>query len=100
MPAAIALLGVLQIGDGPRNVRVIRRLASKLAQHRQAARADIGCRRIEQGAVIGKWNVVEVMIVVIRIEGAPAAVPALHAFDPLAAARNRLLMQGDLIGRQ
>ena len=64
---------------------VVRR---KLRQHRDAARRDIFGRRIEQRAVIGERDVVEIAVVVVGIEGAPAAILALQTEQPFARARD------------
>ena len=44
---------------------------------------------IEQGAVIGKRDIVEIAVIVVRVEGAPAAVAALQSGGPFAAALDR-----------
>ena len=36
--------------------------------------------------MVRKWDMVEIVVVVVRVEGAPAAVLALHADDPVAGA--------------
>ena len=64
--------------------RIVRRHAD-LRQERDAARGDVGGRRIEQRAVIGERDVVEV---VVRVVGSNAPQPpfaALHADDPFRA---------------
>ncbi len=69
---------------------LVSRGLAELRQHRDAARGDVLGRRIEQRAVVGERDVVEVVFEVVDVEGGPAAVAALQALDPLAAARNRL----------
>ena len=66
----------------PRASTVLRASRPICAQEADAARRDIRGRRIEQRAMIGEGNVVEIVIGVVGIEGAPAAVAALHAHDP------------------
>ena len=69
--------------------RVLRRLA-ELRQHRHTARGDVLGRRIEQGAVVGERNVVEIVVFVVGVERAPAAVPALQVRGSIPArARSR-----------
>ena len=68
-----------------------RRLA-ELGQHADAAGADVGGRRIEQRAMIGEGNVVEVVIDIVGIERRPAAIAALQALDPFDAARDGLVV--------
>ena len=65
-----------------------RRLA-ELAQHGKAAGGDVGGGRVEQRAVIGEGDVVEVVGGVVDVEGAPAAVGALHAEHPFPRPRDR-----------
>src|SRR5262249_12280826 len=43
---------------------------------------------VEEGAMIGEWNIVEIIIFVVGVEYAPAGIDALHADDPLTRARN------------
>jgi len=52
-------------------------------------RAQIGGRRIEQRAVIGEWDVVEIVIVVVGIGTRRAAIMTLQADDPFARAVDR-----------
>jgi hypothetical protein len=40
--------------------------------------------------VIGEGNIVEILVVVVGVVGAPAAIAALHAENPFAATRNRI----------
>ena len=85
VPAAVGELRAAQIVDAARHRRAARGRLAELRQHRQAARGDVLGRRIEQRAVIGERDVVEIIIFVVGVEGAPAAVLALHAHDPFAA---------------
>ena len=68
-----------------------------MAQHGETAGRDIRRRRIEQGTVIGERDIIQIIIVIIGIEGAPAAVGALQAFDPLARARDRTVVIWSLV---
>src|SRR5699024_7564141 len=45
--------------------------------------ADVASRRVEQGAVIGKRNFVEVVILVVGVECGEAAVTRLHGAEPV-----------------
>ena len=89
VPAALGKLGAAQIVDAARHRRAACRRLAELRQHRQAARGDVLGRRIEQRAVIGERDVVEIVIFVVGVERAPGAVLALHADDPFARARDR-----------
>ena len=80
-PAAVFLLRAQEIIDAARDHGIARRNLSKLAQHGKTAGRDIRRRRIEQGTVIGERDIIQIIIVIIGIEGAPAAVGALQAFD-------------------
>src|SRR5207247_2520215 len=66
--------------------RTLRRLESapvpKRAEELEAAPGQVLRRRVEQGAVVGERNVVEVEAVVVGIERRPAPVLALHAEEP------------------
>ena len=42
--------------------------------------------------MIGERDVVEILFEIVDVEGGPAAIAALHALDPLAAARDRLVV--------
>ena len=90
-PAAVRHLLALEIVDAGAHDGTRRRLA-ELGQHADAAGADIRGRRIEQRAMIGERNVVEIVIDIVGIEGRPAAVAALQAGDPFDAARDRLVV--------
>ena len=52
---------------------------AELGQHRHTASGYVLGRRIEQRAMVGERDIVEVKIVVVGIEGAPAAILALQA---------------------
>ena len=73
-------------------VVVIARIAD-LTEEAHAARADIGGRRVEQGAVVGEGNVVEGVVLVLGVEGAPAAVLVLHGDDPRGCSLDRLAVR-------
>ena len=90
-PVAVGHLVALEIVDAGTHDGGVRRLA-ELGQHADAARADVRGRRIEQRAVIGEGNVVEVMIDIVGIEGGPAAIAALQAVDPFDAAGDGLVI--------
>ena len=91
VPTAVGLLRRKQIVQ-PFFHRFARRgLVSQLAEHRKAARADVRGGRVEQRAVIGERNVVEIIVVIVGVERAPAAIAALQALDPFAPAVDRLI---------
>ena len=83
------MLGAAQIFDRRRHLLVVGCGLAELRQHRDAARGDVLGRGIEQRAVVGERNVVEIIFEIVDVEGGPAAVAALHALDPFAAARDR-----------
>src|SRR2546429_132242 len=66
--------------------RALRRLevtaVAERAEELEATPGQVFGRRVEQGAVVGEGNVVEVEPLVVGIEGRPAAVLALHAEKP------------------
>src|SRR6185503_19220490 len=84
----VLFLRSLEVGDGLVERSALAASFAELSQHRRAAGRYVRGRRVEQCAVIGKRNLIQVVVVV--IEGAPPAVTALHADDPLAPARDRL----------
>ena len=89
IPGAIGLLLGQQILH-----RLTRGLLSghaQLGQHGEAAPGYIGRRRVEQRAVIGEGDVVEVVMGVVSIKGAPAAALALHANGPVRRALDGLV---------
>ena len=65
---------------------------SELRQHGNTSRANVLSRGVEQCAVIGERDIVEILVVVVGVEGAPAAIAALHADDPFAGTRNGILI--------
>ena len=83
----------------PGDHRRILRMA-KLGQEGNAARRDIRGRRIKQRAVIGERDVVQEVMIVVGIEGAPAAIAALHADDPLPRPFHRVGMGGVAVAVQ
>src|SRR5258705_10625403 len=89
IPAPLRKLGPAQIGNARREHLAALRGLAKLGQHRDAAGGNVFGRRIEQRAVIGEWNIVEIIFEIVDVEGGPAAIAALHALDPFAAARDR-----------
>ena len=38
--------------------------------------------------MVGKWNVVQISVVIVDVESAPAAIRTLHADDPFRGARD------------
>ena len=90
-PAAVRHLLASEIIQPGAHGGTLHRVA-KLGHHADAAGADIGRRRVEQRAVIGKGNVVEVVIDVVGVEGAPAAILTLQSHGPLGAARHGLVI--------
>ncbi len=90
VPAAVLLLVGEQVVDGPGERRAGLLGLAELGQHRDAARRDVGGRRIEQRAVVGERDVVEVVVGVVGVEGGETAVAALQALDPLAGPGDRL----------
>ena len=88
-PGAVRLLLAQEIVEPARERGRSSLIGPSCASSRDAARRDIGGRRIEQRAMIGEGNVVEIVVVVVGVEGAPAAVAALHAGDPFGGARDR-----------
>ena len=63
---------------------------TELRDHARATRSHVGGRRVQQRAVIGERDVIQVLARVVRIERAPAAVAALQTHHPLATAGNCL----------
>src|SRR5258707_13955672 len=78
-----------QTGTARREHLAALRGLAELGQHRDAAGGNVLGRRIEQRAVIGVRNIVEIIFEIVDVEGGPAAITALHALDPFAAARDR-----------
>ncbi len=89
IPRSLRKLGPAQIVDPGRDRLAAMSGLAELGQHRDAAGGDVLGRRIEQRAMIGERNVVEIIFEIVDVEGGPAAVAALHALDPLAAAGDR-----------
>src|SRR5579862_9279029 len=90
VPTAVRQLRVAQKGEAAGNSLCV--CFAKLRQHREATRGDVFGRWVEQGAMIGERNVVEVVIDVVDVESGPAAIAALQALDPLSAARDRRIV--------
>ena len=101
VPAAVLLLLFHEIGDAALHDLAGVAGRAELRQHGDAARRHVGRRRIEQRAVIGEGDVVEIVISVIGVERAPAAVAALQALDPFARPRDRrrIMLPGCAIHR-
>ena len=72
-------------------------LEPRLGEERQAAGRHIRRRRVEQRAMIGERNVVQVIMCVIRVERAPAAIFRLHADNPVGGEAQRILI-GQWVG--
>ncbi len=87
IPAAVAELRLAQVVDRLRDGLAFG--FAELREHGDAARGDILGRRIEQSAVVGERDVVEIVEFVVGVERAPGAVLALHADDPFARRRDR-----------
>src|SRR2546425_10922704 len=66
--------------------RAARRLEVAPVPHRphqlESTTGEIFRRRVEERAVVGEGDVVEVQLVVVRVERGPATVSALHAEEP------------------
>src|SRR5260370_34972853 len=86
IPRSLRNLGPTQISNPSRDCLAALRGLAKLGQHRDAAGSNVLGRRIEQRAVIGERNIVEIIFEIVDVEGGPAAVAALHALAPFAAA--------------
>src|SRR3989475_4138214 len=74
------------------------------AQQLEPAAGQVLGRRIEQGAVIGEGDVVEVETIVVGVEGGPAPVLPLHAEEPaepalLGRLRGAVVQPADLLER-
>ena len=80
-----------EIVERPHDHRIILG-AAQLRQHRHAARRHVDRWRVEQGAVIGERNVVQVIMLVIDLERSPASVRTLHALDPLGRPLDRFFV--------
>src|SRR6516164_7457161 len=61
----------------------------KLGEEAETSSADIGGRRIEQRAVVGEWDMIEVIVRIVGVKRAPPAVSALHSDHPLCRPVNR-----------
>ena len=72
VPGAVGHLGAAQIIDAAPNSGLVAARLAELRQHRDAARGHILGRRIEQRAVIGERDVVEIVLEVVGVEGAPS----------------------------
>ena len=88
VPAALRGLRAAQIIKSSRDCRAI--CLADLREHANAARRHVLGRRIEQCAMIGERNVVEVIIFVLGIERAPSPIGTLHSQNPCARRLNRL----------
>src|SRR6516162_199824 len=64
---------------------MIRSIAD-LGEEPEASSAHIGRRRVEQCAMISERNMVQVVMGVVSVEGAPPAISALHAHHPFGRA--------------
>src|ERR1700733_2475736 len=88
-PASILLLDAREIIDRGLDARAACGF-SQLREHSNATRADIGCRWVKQRAMIGEWNIVEIVINIVGIERRPTAISTLQSFYPFAAASDRI----------
>ena len=61
--------------------RVIVRVA-ELGEEPKATGADIGSRGVEQCAMISERDMVQVVMGIVGVEGAPTTISALHPDDP------------------
>src|SRR4030088_2496841 len=89
VPRPLSKLGPAQKCDPGRNRLAVLSGFTELTQHRDASGGDVLRWRIEQRAVIGERNIVEIIFEIVDVEGGPAAVAALHALTPFAAAGDR-----------
>src|SRR5262249_54955194 len=81
VPRSVVALGVAQEVD--RALRGLEVLpVAERAEELEATTRQVFRRWVEQGSVVGEWDVVQVEPVVVGVEGAPAAVGALHAEEP------------------
>ena len=64
------------------------RSEADLGEEAEASGTDIGRRGVEQRAVIGERDVVQIVVRVVGIKRSPAAISALHPDDPLGRAIN------------
>ena len=98
-PGTVFFLVALQIGQGFLHDRV-GGMHADLRQEGYAARGDVGGGWIEQRAVVGEGDVVQVELGVFRFECAPAAVAALHADDPGSGALDGVRVGGVAVAVQ
>src|SRR5206468_5047940 len=62
------------------------RSEADLSEEAEASGGDIGRRGVQQRAVVGEWDVVQVVVRIVGIKRSPAAISALHPDDPLGGA--------------
>ena len=82
IPTSLCGLRAAQVIDRTCHRRAVRRGFVDLCQHRNTAGGDVLGRRIEQCAMIGERDVVQIVVLVVGIERAPSRVVALHPQDP------------------
>src|SRR5439155_2852553 len=85
VPGAVRLLRVAEEVDGALGRLEVLAVAER-AEELEPASGQILRRRVEQGAVVGERDVVQIDAVVVGVERAPAPVGALHPEKPAEAA--------------
>src|SRR5262245_42770278 len=81
VPRSVVSLGMAQeIDRALRGLEVLP--VAERAEELESATRQVFGRRVEQGSVVGERDVIQVEPIVVGIEGAPAAVGALHAEKP------------------
>src|SRR5919199_3497256 len=93
-PGAVLLLLGEQVVDGAAHVVLVPGLPG---QKLDSVARHVDARRIDDGAEVEKRYVVEPGGIVVLLEGAPAAVPALHGRDPAACALHRSLSRAEVV---
>src|SRR5271165_3713465 len=88
-PRPVGLLLAAQVGNGAIQGGFVL-WAADARQHRHDPRGDIARGRIEERAVIGERDLVEVVAGVVGVERGEAAVLALHSDQPIERAANAL----------
>ena len=90
-PGAIRFLFTSKILDGFCNDRCkLRALFLGFGEEHEAAAADVGGRRIQQGAMVGEGDVIQVVRRVVGIKSPPATAMRLHSGDPVTGSSQRL----------
>ena len=81
-PTAVRLLRAAHVFDGPIDRRIAH-AAPQDAEHLQHPAGQVGRAGIDHGIVIGEGHAAEKLVIVVAIEGAPAAVAILHGQHPV-----------------